>query len=100
MQAPAPAVVPLRLAMTGFGSARYLRISSHVIRVNSSKPAMSLLEQLADDVVHVAAGTERPAGAGDHDDAHILLIAQRAQRIRQLAITSNVSALRRSGGSK
>ena len=43
--------------------ARIASTRSHVIRVNSSKPAMSRSTSAADDVVNVAAGTERLAGA-------------------------------------
>jgi len=37
--APAPAAVPFTAAITGFRSARMLRITSHVIRVNSRRPS-------------------------------------------------------------
>ena len=78
---PAPAVVPFRLAMTGFGSRRMLRISSQVRRVKSSKPSASRPCKLADDVAHVAAGTEGAAGAGDHHDANIFFITQRREHV-------------------
>ncbi len=44
IQAPAPAVVPFKLAMTGFASRRMFRMSSQVMRVNSSSPSMLRLK--------------------------------------------------------
>ena len=42
--------------------------------------------QFADDVAHVAAGTERAAGAGDDDYAHVLLISQLGKEVSKLVI--------------
>jgi len=54
MHAPAPAVVPLRLAMIGFGSARMLRIKSQVRRCELKQSFRIAALQLADDVDDIA----------------------------------------------
>ena len=65
--APAPAQMPSMAAMIGCGHARIALTRSPVIRVNASKSSMSILHQLADDVVDVAAGAEIAARSGEHD---------------------------------
>ena len=42
--------------------------------------------QVADNVAHVAAGTKRASGAGDHDHAHFLLIAQVCEEVGEFAV--------------
>ena len=73
MIAPAPAQMPSIAATIGCGQARISLTRSPVMRVKASRPAMSSLrmhlDQRADDLVHVAAGAEIAAGAGDH---HVL----------------------------
>src|SRR5687767_8524446 len=43
-------------------------------------------EQFADDVVHVAARTERATRSGDDNHAHVSLVTQRSKRISQFPI--------------
>ena len=43
-------------------------------------------EELADDVLHVAARAERSAFARDHDGAHVLLVVERRERGGQLLV--------------
>ena len=61
MAAPAPATVPFSEATIGWGSARMARMRSQVRRVNSQQPGAVAVQQLADDLLHVAARAERAA---------------------------------------
>src|SRR5829696_4661870 len=63
MQAPAPAVVPFREAMTGLRRRLMLRT-----------------------IAHVAARAERAPLARHDDRAHLPLVFERRERVRQLAV--------------
>ena len=83
MAAPAPATVPLSEATIGWGSAR---IAAHQVAGQARELEEALrvaMEQLADDVLHVAAGAERAARAGEHHRPHLLArSARRAEASR------------------
>jgi hypothetical protein len=56
------------------------------MRVNSSRPGMSILGQRPDDLVDVAARAEIAAGAGDHHRLHLAGISERPERVAKLGI--------------
>ena len=66
MIAPAPAQTPSTAATIGCGQARIAFTRSPVMRVNSEQLGRLQLRQRPDDLVHVAAGAEIVARAGDH----------------------------------
>ena len=68
------------------------------MRVNISSSGAFKRDQRADDLVHVAAGAEVVAGAGDHHRMHVVgLGAAGANRSRSSAYESKVSGFLRSG---
>ena len=63
------------------------------MRVNASSPACPCaLDQRADDFVHVAAGAEVAARAGDHHALDRVRIDEVAERVAQLGIGLRTSA--------
>ena len=88
--APAPAQMPSIAATIGCGQARIALTRSPVMRVKRSRPSVSPLvahgDERADDLVHVAAGAEVPAGAGEHDRAHVGHRRQRTKRLGELGV--------------
>jgi hypothetical protein len=85
MTAPAPQVVPFRnddrllqRAHVGDQLARHAREGVDL--------GVGRLEELPDDVEHVAAGAERAPRPGDHDRADGRHRAQREERVRELAV--------------
>ena len=83
MTAPAPTAVPLTAAMTGRRSSRMFAMSAPVTRVKASEALHVAREELADDVLDVAAGAERAALAGDDDGAHVVVVIERGERRRE-----------------
>ena len=86
IQAPAPAVVPFKLAITGFGSSANIvnELARHASEFEQAFHVAA--EQFTDDVVHVAARTERSTVPRDDNHANISFVTQRSKRIRQFAI--------------
>ena len=75
------------------GSARIAFTRSPVIRVNASRPGVSpCCVERADDVVHVAAGAEVAAGAGDDDGLDVARVRERAEQVAQLGVATRRSA--------
>jgi len=55
------------------------------MRVKASRPPCPSCQR-ADDLVHVAAGAEVAAGAGDHHHLDVRVEAQRAEQVAQLGV--------------
>ena len=64
----------VRLAITGLRQRANVcdQLASHARKLEQAFHVAA--EEFADDVVHVAAGAERSAGAGDHNNAHVSFI--------------------------
>jgi uncharacterized protein (DUF2345 family) len=101
MIAPAPTQAPSIAATTGCGQPRASPTRSPVIRVNASSSSIRcssrIFVQRADDLVHVAAGAEVAAGAGDHDHLDVGRKLQLAEGVAELRTTRSVSGFLRSG---
>ena len=86
MHAPAPAVVPFKEAMTGFGSVRMLRTKLARHAREFQKPLHVALKEWPNDVQHIAARTERASRSRNHNRAHLALVAQSGERVCQFTI--------------
>ena len=84
--APAPTQTPSTAAMIGCGQARIALTRSPVMRVKSSRPFMSRVEQRADDVVHVAAGAEIAAVRAEHHRLDVVGVGKGTERVAQFGI--------------
>ena len=84
--APAPAQTPSTAAITGWGQARMALTRSPVIRVKAMQVAHVHAGQRRDDLVHVAAGAEVAAGAGDHHRLDLAAVGQVAEEVAQLGV--------------
>ena len=89
--------MPLIDATTGFSSRRRFRTTAPVIRVNCEHALDVALEQLADDLVDVAARAEALAGAGEDEDAHVSSDWHSHASRSSSAYTSKVSEFSLSG---
>ena len=86
MIAPAPAQTPSIAAMIGCGQARIALTRSPVMRVKASSSPCVIFDQRADDLVHVAAGAEIAAGAGDDERLESLSLRGGAEQVAQLGV--------------
>ena len=80
--------------MIGIGHSRIARITSPVILVNPISSRGLHLDQLADDLVDVAAAAEPLALAADHQHLHAVVVRQLGEQVAQVGV-----ATRRSAGS-
>ena len=83
---PAPAATPLIAAMTGSGHSRSALTTAPVIRVNSSSSAASMLLQLADDLLDVAARAEAASLAGEHEHAGVAAVGKLGEQVAQVGV--------------
>ena len=94
---PMPAQAPLMAAMTGFG----IVVVCHWWRRGAAVAAGAVARAVAADAlehVHVRAGAEAPAGAGDDDRPHVGIGRRPRRAGRSSGVSSSpVQALRRSG---
>ncbi len=86
MIAPAPAAMPSTAEMIGLPQWSIALTRSPVMRVKASSSFIVHGDQRADDVVHVAAGTEIAAVGQEHDGVDVVGVGQRAKRVAQLGI--------------
>ena len=69
------------------------------MRVNASSSGIVIFGQRADDLVHVAAGAEVAAGAGDDDGLDVARVDEAAKQVAQLGIRLERQRILRSGRS-
>ena len=83
---PAPAAMPWMPAMIGIGHSRIARITSPVILVKPIRPGGVHLDQLADDLVDVAAAAEALALAADHQHPGVAAVGQLGEQVAQVGV--------------
>ena len=86
MIAPAPTQIPSTAATTGCGQPRIALTRSPVIRVKRRSSGIVHLRQRPDDLVHVAAGGEVAARAGEYDGFDVVGVDEVAEEVAELGV--------------